>query len=314
MCVQAQETNALLTLEKIIPLPEIQGGFNHMSADAERHRLFVTATTRKTLEIIDLKSGKTLRSLAGEGSAAALFAPEFNQLYVTRQHHVCFYDGSNFELLTKVDVQCGLDELEYKPAARRLYVGCMTSNNTAIAVISLPDGKLMGEIKLPAKPQGFAVEQKGSRIFVNLPSLKEVTVLDSVNQKVIDAWPLIDVVGNYPMALDESNHRLFVGCRSPAQLLVLDTTTGKTVATVPISADTDDLSYDAAHKRIYIACRKGFLDVIQQLDANHYQSGGHYSTPSGSRNGSLAPGANEYYLAVPANGNREAEIRIYQPQ
>jgi DNA-binding beta-propeller fold protein YncE len=311
LSVQGQEKPSL-SLSKTIPLPDIQGGFNHMSADAEQHRLFATATTKKTLEIIDVNSGKPWRTLAGDGPAAALFAPEFNQLYVTRRQKVCIYDGSTFALLTNVDLQCGLDELEYNPDAKRLYVGCMTSNKTAIAIIGLPDGKPKGEIKLPAKPQGFAVEQKGTRIFVNLPSLKQIAVLDREKQKLIDVWPLKDTAANYPMALDEANHRLFVGCRQPAQLAVLDTTTGKPVASVAISGDTDDLSYDAAHKRIYIACGQGSLDVIEQHDADHYLLRDRIPTLAGARNGCFAPGANEFYLAIPQRGSQAAEIQVYQ--
>jgi DNA-binding beta-propeller fold protein YncE len=313
LSAQGQEKPAL-TLSKTIPLPGIQGGFNHMSADAEQHRLFATATANKTLEIIDMKSGKPWRSLEGERPAAAMFAPEFNQLYVTRGPKVCIYDGSTFELLTNVDLQCGLDELGYNTAAKRLYVGCMTSNNTAIAILSLPDGKQVGKIKLPAKPQGFAVEQKGTRIFVNLPSLKQIAVLDGEKQKLIDTWPLKDPAANYPMALDEANHRLFVGCRQPAQLAVFDTTTGKPVASVAISGDTDDLAYDAAHQRVYIACGEGSLDVIEQHDADHYQLRERISTLAGARNGCFTPGANEFYLAIPQRSGQDAAIRVYQPQ
>jgi len=301
-----------LSLSKTIPLPDIQGGFNHMSADAAQHRLFATATTRKTLEIIDLKSGKSWRSLAGDGPAAALFAPEFNQLYVTRRQNLCIYDGNTFDLLTNIDLQSGLDELGCNPAAKQLYVGCMTSNKTAIAIIGIPDGKPKGEIKLPGKPQGFAVEQNGTRIFVNLPGLKQIAVLDREKQKLIDAWPLKDTAANYPMALDEANHRLFVGCRQPARLVVFDTTTGKPVASIAISGDMDDLSYDAAHKRIYIACGEGFLDVIEQHDAGHYQLRERIPTLTGARNGCFSAGLNEFYLAIPQRNGQDAAIRVYQ--
>jgi DNA-binding beta-propeller fold protein YncE len=308
------QDQAPLVLAKTIPLPEVSGGFNHMSVDSEHQRLFVTATTKKSLEIIDLKAGKSWRSLTGDGPAAALFAPEFNQLYVTRRQNLCIYDGTTFDLLTTVDLQSSLDELHYDPNAKRLYVGCMSSNNTAIAIIGLPDGKRKGEIKLSAKPQAFVVEQKGSRIFANLPSLKHIAVLDREKQTLLAPWPLKDVSGNYPIALDESNHRLFVGCRRPAQLVVLDTTTGRQVAAVPIAADTDDLAYDPAHKRIYVACGEGSLDVIDQRDADHYQLREQISVPPGSRNSVFSAEANQFYLAVPQSGNQPAEIRVFQPQ
>lgn len=302
----------LLVLTKTIPLPEVRGGFNHMSSDNRRGLLFATATTMKIVEIVDVKSGKLLRSLAGDGAAAALFAPEFNQLYVTRSRKVCFYDGDNFGPLTNVDIPSSVDELGYNANLKQLYVGCMSSNHTAIAVISLPDGKLKGEIKLPGKPQGFAVEHAGNRIFANMPGLKQVAVIDGAKQVLIDTWPLKDVSGNYPMALDEANHRLMVGCRHPAQLMVLDSASGKVVATVPMCGDTDDLSYDSRHKCVDIACGEGFLDVIQQLDASRYQLGAHIPTLPGSRNSVLAGDASQFYLAVPQRRDQSAEIRVFQ--
>jgi DNA-binding beta-propeller fold protein YncE len=303
-----------LVLSKTIPLPGIQGSFNHMSVDSGHQRLFVTATTKKTLEIIDLKSGEPRRSLAGDGPAAALFAPEFNQLYVTRGHSLCIYDGSTFDLLTSVDLQSGLDELQCDPIAKRLYVGCMTSNKTAIAIIGIPDRKPIGKINLPAKPQGFVVEQKGTRIFANIPSLKQIAVLDRDKQTLLAPWPLNDVSGNYPIALDEPNHRLFIGCRRPAQLVVFDTTTAHQVAAVSIAADTDDLAYDPTRKRIYVACGDGSVDVIDQRDADHYQLREHISVPPGSRNSVFSAESNQFYLAVPQRGNQPAEIRVFQSQ
>jgi hypothetical protein len=83
-----------------------------MAVDSGRKLLFATAPTNKTLEVVDLKSGKYLRSLDGEVPAAVRFAPEFNQLYVTRGESVYIYNGTTFEVANKVDLQCRLDELQ----------------------------------------------------------------------------------------------------------------------------------------------------------------------------------------------------------
>src|SRR6476469_7477377 len=69
-------------------------------------------------------------------------------------------------------------------------------------IIDLANRKLLGEVKLPAKPQGFAVERGGSRIFANTPQAGQVTVLDRKAQTVVGAWKLGKVRGNYPIALD----------------------------------------------------------------------------------------------------------------
>src|SRR5260370_26842929 len=82
-----------LVLSQTVSLPNVQGGFNHMSVDAERQRLFAAAPTNTTLEIIDLKAGKPWRSLAGEKPAAARYAPEFDPLYVSRGQSLYIYNG-----------------------------------------------------------------------------------------------------------------------------------------------------------------------------------------------------------------------------
>src|SRR5690349_18240892 len=81
-------------------------------------------------------------------------------------------------------------------------------------------------------------------------------------------WPLRGAAANFPMALDEANHRLFIGCRKPAKLLVLDTTTGDTLASIDIVGDTDDLWYDAPARRLYITGGEGCITVIEQTNAN----------------------------------------------
>src|SRR5262249_8177185 len=135
-----QETHGLL-LTQTIALPSVQGGLNHMSVDAEHVRLFAAAPANKTLEIVDLKSGTPWRSLEGERPAAARYAPEFNQLYVSSGQNIYIYDGRTLALTIRIDLQSRLDQLDYSAHAKELYVGCMTTNRTGIAVMAIPEGR-----------------------------------------------------------------------------------------------------------------------------------------------------------------------------
>jgi DNA-binding beta-propeller fold protein YncE len=301
-----------LTLSQTISLPDVQGGFNHMSADAERQRLFASAPSNKTLEVVDLKSGKPLRSLEGEKPAAALYASEFNQLYVTRGQSVFIYDAKTLDTMTSIDLQSNLDELQYDPRAKELYVGCMSEGKTGIAVIAVPEGKLLGKISLPAKPQGIAVEQNGNRIFANMPTLQQIAVLDRKKREPLQPWHLQDVKGNTPIGFDEARHRLFVGARQPARLVVIDTNNGKPVAGVDINRDTDDLYYDPGSNRIYVSCGEGFVDIIQQRDADHYQLIARISTVAGARTSTFSSQLNGFFLGVPRRGDEPAEIRVFK--
>lgn len=283
-----------------------------MSVDARHQRLFASAPTNKTLEIVDLRSGKPWRSVEGEKPAAARYAPEFNQLYVPRGQSLYIYGGETFALITSVPLHSNLDELQYDPRAQELYVGCMSADQTGIAIIGLPQGKLLAKISLPAKPQGIAVEQHGNRIFANLPTLKEIAVVDRKKRVLLETWSLAGTEGNTPLGLDEVHHRLFVGARHPAQLVVIDTNSGKTVASLGINGDTDDLFYDPDRRRVYISCGEGFVDVIQQHDADHYELLERIPTAPGARTSTFSPQLSGFYVGVPRRGDQAAELRVFE--
>jgi hypothetical protein len=190
----------------------------------------------------------------------------------------------------------------------------MAADKTAIAILGIPDGKLLGEIKLPGKPQGFIVEQKEKRIFANIPTLKQVAVMDRERRTLLEPWTLAGVQGNYPIDLDEDRHRLFVGCRQPARMVVFDTASRKPVAKIDISGDTDDLFYDSARKRVYVSSGDGSIDVIDQRDADHYRALARIPTVAGARTSTFSVALNVFCLGVPRRGSDSAEIRVFRPQ
>jgi hypothetical protein len=113
------------------------------------------------------------------------------------------------------------------------------------------------------------------------------------------------------MALDEDGHRLFIGCRQPARLLAFDTESGKEVAAVDCSGDTDDVFYDAARTRVYVSCGEGFLDVFDAKDAAPTRIA-KIPTAAGARTCLFVPDLHMIYLAVPHRGAQQAEIRVFK--
>ena len=55
-------------------------------------------------------------------------------------------------------------------------------------------------------------------------------MIDTDKNEVLHRYPLKLADRAYPMALDEANHRLFVGCRDKPSIVVVDSETGKEVA------------------------------------------------------------------------------------
>jgi hypothetical protein len=302
--------SAPLSLIQTIQLPQIMDGMNHLAVDEKRDRFFVTAPREKQVVVVDLKQGKPLRTLAGPATAAR-FVPDLDQLCVSGGGAVTFYDGASLTPVGKVDLGSGLDELDYAANEKRLYVGMMDADKAGIAVIDMPGRKLLARLKLPAKPQGFVVEVDGTRIYANTPGAKQVTVLDRTSRAVVAEWKLTEAQANYPIALDEKNRRLFVGCRKPARLLVLDTASGKTVASLETGGDADDMSFDPAGKRIYLACGDRVITTIQQVNADQYRKLPDTPTAEGARNSLFVAKRKTFYLAVPRQGNTATQLRGY---
>jgi len=199
-----------------------------------------------------------------------------------------------------------------------VYVGYGEDETGAIGMIDALTGKRMGEdFKVGAHPESFQLESSGPDIYVNLPDLKQIAVVNR-KTRAVSRWPLT-MESNFPMALDEADHRVFVATRSPARMAVFDTTSGHLVAALPCVQDSDDLYYDSARKRIYVAGGEGFISVFQQKDADSYVPLAKIPTAVGARTAGYVgkigkKGFDRFYLAVPARAKRGAEIWIYTVQ
>ena len=300
-----------LTLVRSIELPHVEGRIDHLAFDRATQRLYVAALGNNTVEVLDVQAERHVRSLSGfrepQGIAVAADASAVA---------VANGQGEGLQLLSGHDERLGAvvrlgddaDNVRYDAAARRLYVGY---GDGALAAIDPASGKLLGQAKLAAHPESFQLEHDGSRVFVNVPNAGHIAIVDRTSMKVTTTWPIRTARANYPMALDEANHRLFIGCRRPAKSLVVDTTSGKESASFDIVGDTDDLFYDAARKRVYVSGGDGFVDVVQDEGGNRFVRIAHVATAAGARTSLFVADQGRLYLAVPHRGSQRAEIRIY---
>jgi DNA-binding beta-propeller fold protein YncE len=306
-----------------IHLTKVEGRMDHLGIDVKGQRLFATAFDNHTLEVIDLKTGRQIRTIADLNEPqGAFYDAANNRLFEANggDGTVKIFDGTTFQLLQTVTLDLDADNVRYDVRGKHIVVGfggekflagkvARPGGGGALAILD-SNGKNIGEIDMDAHPESFQLEKIGTRVFVNVPDKQEVEVADLVKGKVLARWP-VSCTTNFPMALDEAHHRLFVGCRIPARLAIFDTETGKIVASPTIVEHTDDLFFDASKGRIYIL-GEGFIEAWREKDPDHYELIGRYPTPADGRTGLLVPDLGELFETIPHHGQQGAQISVYE--
>jgi hypothetical protein len=303
--------SAPLLLVKTIELPDVDGRIDHLAVDRDDQRLFVAGLGNNSLEVVDIRSNAHLQSIKGLHQPQGIVVVPTPKTVVVANGQggdVQFRAGANLAIARTVALSDDADNVRYDDKAKRVYVGY---GSGALAVIDA-DGRRLGEIKLAGHPESFQLESNGLRIFVNVPPAGHIAVVNRETMKVDAIWPVIGAQSNFPMALDEADHRLFIGCRRPAKVLIFDTSSGKAVGSVDAVGDTDDLFYDGARKRVYVSGGEGFLDVFQLQDSDHFTRLAHIATATGARTSLFVAEQNRLYLAVPRRGGQKATIRVYE--
>jgi DNA-binding beta-propeller fold protein YncE len=304
------ESGPLLKLETTISLAVVEGRIDHLSVDVNNQRLFVAALGNNTVEVVDIKGAKRLHTISGlHEPQGVLYVPGENRLFVAnaKDGSCRIYNAGSFQLLQTIAYGDDADNIRFDTQARQVYIGY---GSGALGVLDL-NGNKLGEIKLDAHPESFQLERSGARIFVNLPDSRKIAVVDRKKKSIVGQWETGGALANFPMALDETDHRLFIVCRRPAMLVVLNTDSGAVVAKIPTVADSDDVFYDATRKRIYASGGEGAIAVLDQQDSDHYREVARIPTVKGARTSLFVPELGRLFLAVRKQGAEDAAIRVY---
>lgn len=306
-----------LQLEEQIPVPHVAGRLDHMTSDVKRKRVFVSALGNNTVEVIDTFAGKVIRSIEGLSEPQGpLYVADVDKLYVANagDGKVNVYDGKTYELRKSIEIGEDPDNMRYDPTTKKVFVG-FGEEDGGIATIDPATDERVGEVfKTGGHPESFQVEAGGSHIFVNVPDADNV--VESIDRKTgaIAKWPLKGLRGNYAMALNEEDHRLFTITRKTPMMVVLDTQTGDEITRLRAAGECDDVFFDASRKRIYVIGGEGFISVLQQDDPAHYSLVQNVPSAIGVRTGFWYAKRDRLYVSVPAKGNDPAQIWTYEAE
>jgi DNA-binding beta-propeller fold protein YncE len=301
-----------LRLIKEIPLPGVEGRIDHFGADDTGQRLFVAALGNGSVEIVDVQKGERTGEIKGlKEPQGTFYNPKTNRLYVATagDGKLRIYDGTTLALQGTVEFGDDADNVRSDRHNGDIWVGY---GNGGIGIVNSM-GQKVATVELGTHPESFQFEDNGDRVYANVPKQLGIVVIDRQKRTIVTKWGLGSAFANYPMALDERNKRLFVGCRLPARLVVLDTNSGRIISALPTVGDADDVFYDGSKRLAYVIGGEGAVEVFLQRDPEHYESIGRERTAPGARTGLLTPASDHLNVAVPHRGSQAAKILVYTP-
>src|SRR5258705_4349909 len=286
--VRAAEPGAPLVLEKIILLPDVAGRIDHLSIDLGRKHLLVAELGNGSIDVIDLEAGKAIARISGlKEPQGVAYVPASDRIVVASggDGAVRVFRAEDLSLAGEIALGDDADTIRVDPRTSHVVVGY---GSGGLAIIDpVPPSKL-ADIKLTAHPEAFQLEPKTERVFVNLPSARQIAVADLASGRQTGTWVVPDLKSNFPLAIDESGALLAAGFRSPARLVLLETKSGTVTANLPSCNDADDVFFDAKRQRIYVSCGEGVVDVFQRESASMRRLASIH-TSSGARTSPFVP-------------------------
>src|SRR5271155_983470 len=309
-----------LTLVKTIDLPGYSGDFDHFALDSKRGRLLLAAEDHATLEVFDAKTFARLNTIKGfDGPHSILVRDDSPNIIVTDSGTSMskIFDASTYAIKGKIDTLPGADSIGFDAAANRLYIvpggkdgGLPTAT---LAVVDPDQGKKVAEIPFDGNHvEAMALEKTGKHLYINVTDKNYVAVVDRKTNKVIQKWTVGVCKQNSPIALDESAHRLYIVCRDPGMLAVINTENGKVSATAPGPLRADDVVFDAVNKRVFIPGGEGYIGVYDVSDPDHVKLVEKVTTTAGAKTALYSPEMGKLFVAVsPGDGKTGAKVLIF---
>jgi YVTN family beta-propeller protein len=300
-----------LQLEAKIPLGEVRGRIDHFAVDAARQRLFVAELGNDTVGVIDLKSQKVLRTIAGLSEPQGIgYVPSTDTLYVANagDGSVRLFQGSDYTPSGRIALGDDADNIRVDAPSNRVYIGY---GKGGIAVIDPVSRAKLADIALKAHPEGFQIDPGSGRLFANVPDAGHIAVVDMNASRQIGTWTFPGARSNFPMAFDDATKQVAAVFRRPAKLVSF-ASDGSSAALLDTCDDSDDVFIDAKRRRFYVSCGEGFVDVVARSDTGFARLG-RIPTASGARTSFFHAEMDRLFVAVRATAREPAAIWVYRP-
>src|SRR5215475_11615320 len=285
--------NDLYHFEREIPIGG-EGGWDILTIDSAASRLYLSHATK--VVVVDLIKNTIAGEIADTPSVHAfLGVPEVQRGFSSngKESNSSAVDLTTLKTISKIDTGANPDAVVYEPRQGEVYVFNHTGNS--VTVINAKAATVSATIPLGGNPEFAVVDEAAGRIYCNIEDKNEVAVIDVSKHEVVAHWSIAPGEGPSGIALDAMHHRLFSGCHNK-MMVMLDTETGKVVATVPIGAGVDGCAFDSARQLAFASCGDGTTTIAREEAPDKLTIVQSLKTERGARTMALDPESHRIYL------------------
>ncbi len=287
------------------------GGWDYLSVDPAAHRLYVSHGTR--VVVIDTAGDSVVGEITNTPGVHGLApAPELGRGFVScgRENKAAIVDLKTLQTLSKVETGQNPDGMLYEPGQQEAYM--FNGRGQSATVIDAKSGKVVATVPLGGKPEFAQADSKAGRVYDNLEDKSEVVAIDTKTHEVVNRWPIAPGEEASGMAIDVAHHRLFLGCGNKL-MVMLDNTSGKVVASVPIGDGVDANAFDPGTELAFASCGNGTVTIAHEDAPDKLTVVQTLETQRGSRTMTIDPSTHRIYLAAakfdaPAEGQRRGRM------
>jgi DNA-binding beta-propeller fold protein YncE len=301
-----------LRLEKLIELPGVKGRIDHMAINLKDQVLYVAALGNNSVEVVDLQKGEIIHSIKELDEPQGIaYIPAQNEIVIANggNGNCVFYDANNYTFITSLHLSGDADNIRYSNSTGKIYVGY---GDGGIAVIDAATHNQVGDVKLPAHPESFQIDQKNNLLFANLPGVHSIAIIDLHDNKIVNTLETGGLKENFPMTLDTAHSRFIVGFRNPALLVVYDYKSGKAINRVDLVSDADDIFYYEEKQQVFASGGGGYINIFDKNTDGSYKKVANIFTRSGARTSLLIPSLDTYLIAERGSAAKGAALAVYK--
>jgi DNA-binding beta-propeller fold protein YncE len=239
-----------------------EGSWDYLSVDGVGRRLYVSHGTK--VVVIDLEKDQVVGEIGDTpGVHGFAVAPELGRGFSSngRENKASIVDLKMLKTLSKTETGQNPDAILYEPSRKEVYT--FNGRGKSASVLEAESGKLVATIALAGKPEFAAADPQAGRIYCNLEDKNEVAAIDSKEHKVTDSWPIAPGEEASGLAIDLEHHRLFLGCHNKL-MLMMDSSSGKVVGSVPIGEGVDANAFDPGTQLAFASCGDGTVTIAHE--------------------------------------------------